>query len=122
MLSDRLLTCASCGLRFLDTAAEQLARRTEGVQAPPALCPGCRALEGLLVRRRGVVRWYDPRRGYGFLRDDAGADYFVHVSQLRQSGLPRLQRGQAVEFEIQEGEQGPQAVSLSVAPGAPPPE
>ena len=120
MPSDRLLTCTSCGLRFLDTAAEQFARRAEGVQAPPALCPGCRALETLLARRRGMVRWYDPRRGYGFVRDDVGADYFVHVSQLREAGLSRLRRGQNIEFEIQEGEQGPQAISLALADPAPP--
>jgi CspA family cold shock protein len=117
MLADRMLTCLSCGLRFLDTGAEQETRRAQGVAESPKQCPGCRALATLLVRRHGVVRWYDPRRGYGFVRDDAGTDLFVHVSQLRQAGLSRLRRGQPLDFEVEEGQHGPQAVHLALADG-----
>lgn len=115
VMRDRVLTCASCGLRFLDTLAEQRERAARGEDAAPAKCPGCRALEALVARRRGTVTWYDPRRGYGFLRDDAGDDVFVHVSQLREAGLARLRSGQALVFEVQEGPRGPQAAGLALA-------
>ncbi len=114
-LRDRLLACSSCGLRFLDTIAEQRQRALRGDIAAPAQCPGCRALETLTAVRRGTVTWYDPRRGYGFLRDGAGEDVFVHISQLREAGLARLRRGQVLPFEVQEGPRGPQAACLALA-------
>jgi CspA family cold shock protein len=70
---------------------------------------------------QGTVRWFDPERGFGFLApEDGSADLFVHASEIL--GEARLLReGQAVEFEVGEGERGPQAkrvrVTGDVAPG-----
>ena len=63
-----------------------------------------------------VVRWFDPDRGFGFLApDDGGEDLFVHASEIATSGGPKLLReGQAVEFEVGEGDRGPQALRVRV--------
>jgi CspA family cold shock protein len=63
-----------------------------------------------------VVRWFDPDRGFGFLApDDGGEDLFVHASEIATSAGPKLLReGQAVEFEVGEGDRGPQALRVRV--------
>jgi len=60
---------------------------------------------------QGTVRWFDPERGFGFLApDDGSADLFVHVSEIvGDSGTRLLREGQVVEFEVGEGDRGPQA-------------
>ena len=60
----------------------------------------------------GTVKWFDSNKGYGFIRPDHGSDVFVHVSALQASGLQRLQEGEAVEFDIEEGRKGPQAANV----------
>ena len=108
--TDRTLTCTSCGVAFLDTSRAQRQRAHREPPAPsPRLCPGCRALERLTRRRRGVVRWFDARKGYGFIRDEAGEDVFVHRSALAQPGRGRLRTGAPVEFYLRQEERGPVA-------------
>jgi CspA family cold shock protein len=65
---------------------------------------------------QGTVRWFDPERGFGFLApEDGSADVFVHASEIVGDGGARLLReGQAVEFEVGEGERGPQALRVRV--------
>ena len=60
----------------------------------------------------GTVKWFDPNRGYGFIRPEQGEDMFVQISTVQASGLQTLQEGQAVEFDIQQGQKGPQAANL----------
>ena len=73
---------------------------------------------------QGTVRWFDPERGFGFLApEDGSADLFVHASEIVGDGGTRLLReGQAVEFEVGEGDRGPQArgvrITGEVAAGA----
>ena len=73
----------------------------------------------------GTVRWFDAERGFGFLAlSDGAEDLFVHASEILGDGGARLLReGQAVEFEVGEGDRGPQArrvrVTGDTAPGAP---
>jgi CspA family cold shock protein len=66
----------------------------------------------------GTVKWFDPNRGYGFIRPEQGEDVFVHISAVQASGLQTLPEGQAVEFDIQQGRKGPQAAN--VRPGQAP--
>jgi len=61
----------------------------------------------------GTVKWFDPNRGYGFIRPEQGEDVFVHISAAQASGLQTLQEeGQAIEFDIEQGRKGPQAANL----------
>ncbi len=104
---DRMLVCGSCHVRFLWSAAQQRERLAlDPAAAPPKLCPGCQALHDLTARQRGVVRWYDPRKGYGFIRNQEGEDVFVHRSALSSEGRGRLRAGQEVEYEVAQTEKG----------------
>jgi cold shock protein len=60
----------------------------------------------------GTVKWFDPNKGYGFIRPDHGSDVFVHISALQASGPQTLQEGEAVEFDIEQGRKGPQAANV----------
>jgi cold shock protein len=65
---------------------------------------------GSVVRERGIVRWFNEQRGYGFLtRDNGGADVFVHYSAIQGKGFKTLEEGQEVEFEVAQGPKGLQA-------------
>ena len=62
--------------------------------------------------RQGTVKWFNATKGYGFLSDADGKDVFVHYSALQMDGLKELKDGEAVEFEVVEGEKGPQAANV----------
>jgi cold shock protein len=62
------------------------------------------------VRLTGTVKWFNNAKGFGFIgRDDGSADVFVHYSAINSDGYKSLQEGDHVEFEIVEGQKGPQA-------------
>jgi CspA family cold shock protein len=61
----------------------------------------------------GTVKWFNANRGYGFIRPESGSDVFVHVSAIQGDGS--LEDGQAVEFDIAQGQKGPQAVNVRPA-------
>jgi CspA family cold shock protein len=60
----------------------------------------------------GKVKWFSATKGYGFIESDEGGDVFVHYTAIEGSGFKTLEQGQAVEFEIQQGTKGPQAVRV----------
>lgn len=61
----------------------------------------------------GQVKWFNNAKGYGFIGRDGGADVFVHYTAIVGDGYRTLQQGDAVEFEIVEGQKGPQAANVS---------
>ena len=64
------------------------------------------------MRGRGRVKWFNERRGFGFIERDDGDDLFVHYSAIQMEGFKTLEEGQEVEFDIVEGEKGLQATNV----------
>ena len=62
----------------------------------------------------GTVKWFDTKKGYGFVADSASTDtdYFVHFSEIQSDNFKTLEEGQKVTFEIGEGKQGPVATKV----------
>ncbi len=61
---------------------------------------------------KGTVKWFDAKKGYGFITPEEGKDLFVHHSEIQGSGFKTLDEGQQVEFEVGEGPKGPQAKNV----------
>ncbi len=61
----------------------------------------------------GKVKWFNNSKGYGFIGREDGADVFVHYSAISGDGYRSLQEGDSVEFEIVEGQKGPQAANVA---------
>jgi CspA family cold shock protein len=64
-------------------------------------------------RLKGTVKWFNNAKGYGFIGREDGPDVFVHYSAISSEGYKSLQEGDAVEFEIVQGQKGPQAANVS---------
>jgi CspA family cold shock protein len=61
----------------------------------------------------GKVKWFNSEKGYGFIQTEGGNDVFVHFSAIQGDGFKTLEEGQEVEFEIVEGNRGPQAANVT---------
>ena len=64
---------------------------------------------------KGTVKWFNERKGFGFLSQEDGDDVFVHYSSIQSSGFKSLTEGQSVQFDVQDGLKGLQAVNVTVA-------
>jgi CspA family cold shock protein len=65
------------------------------------------------VRITGTVKWFNSKKGFGFItRDDGQGDVFVHFSAIQSRGFKTLEEGQKVEFEIAQDEKGPKATNV----------
>ncbi len=62
---------------------------------------------------KGTVKWFDARKGYGFISLEDGRDVFVHHTQINGSGFKSLDEGEKVEFEIRQSEKGDYAANVS---------
>ena len=62
---------------------------------------------------KGTVKWFNERKGFGFLSRDDGDDVFVHYSNIQSSGFKSLTEGQPVQFEVEDGPKGPTAVNVT---------
>lgn len=58
---------------------------------------------------RGQVKWFDPKKGYGFILGPSGQDVFVHYTQIEGDGFRSLKDGETVQYELVEGDKGYQA-------------
>lgn len=66
-------------------------------------------------RELGVVKWFNSEKGYGFIaRDNGEKDVFVHFSAISAEGFRTLREGQRVEFEVAQGDKGPQAQNVEI--------
>jgi cold shock protein len=62
---------------------------------------------------RGTVKWFNNAKGYGFIKRDSGEDLFVHFKSIVGDGYKSLKEGEAVQFEVEQGAKGLQAVKVS---------
>ena len=68
--------------------------------------------KGKSERLTGTVKWFNPAKGYGFIGRDEEEDIFVHFSSIQMDGYRVLKQGQVVEFELEDGPKGKQAVAV----------
>ncbi len=61
---------------------------------------------------KGTVKWFNDKKGYGFIRHEEGRDIFVHYSAINQAGFKTLTEGERVTFEIEESQRGPVAKNV----------
>ena len=60
----------------------------------------------------GTIKWFNGEKGYGFIAAEGGTDVFLHYSAIQMDGYKTLQEGQKVEFEVVQGQKGPQAENV----------
>ena len=63
--------------------------------------------------KTGTVKWFNAKKGFGFISDEEGNDVFVHFSALQMDGFKVLEEGEKVQFEVVKGDKGPQAANVS---------
>jgi CspA family cold shock protein len=66
-----------------------------------------------MARLTGTVKWFNDAKGYGFISREGGPDVFVHFSAIQGNGFKSLAEGDRVEFEIVQGQKGPQAADVT---------
>ena len=62
----------------------------------------------------GTVKWFNPEKGFGFISQEEGPDVFVHFSAIQGDGYRNLEENQKVEFDVSQGQKGPQAGNVRV--------
>ncbi len=65
---------------------------------------------------KGTVKWFDSKKGYGFIIAEDGKEVFVHYTGIVKEGFKTLTEGQLVEYELGNGEKGEQAINVTVVP------
>ena len=60
----------------------------------------------------GTVKWFSNKKGFGFIEREEGADVFVHHSSIQMDGFKTLEEGEAVQFQVVDGDKGPQATNI----------
>lgn len=66
-----------------------------------------------IIMATGKVKWFDEKKGFGFIERTEGSDVFVHFKSIKEEGFKTLTEGQAVQFEVEKGQKGPQASNVT---------
>jgi cold shock protein len=90
------------------------ASRSDLASAGPHAVTGAAPNSKKVEMAQGTVKWFNGDKGYGFIAVDGGQEVFVHFSAITGGGYRSLQEGQQVEFDITQGQKGPQAENVKV--------
>lgn len=112
---DTWATCEKCGKRFIFTIEEQRRLAELGFEVlPPPLCPSCQKETELAPGpHEGVIKWYDPDRGYGFIIQRSGSEIFFHRTGIVPGEMPDFPNGTRVTYLVEQTRRGPQAVEVA---------
>lgn len=113
--TSRSIVCQRCGRGFVLTPSYRdfLSRRGVKVKVP-MLCMTCFLKAGPLPKQEGEVKWFNPRKRYGFIVTEEGRDIFVHQQQILAGKGNAPHEGQAVRFHLQHSPKGPEAVNVEL--------
>lgn len=114
-LDDKTLYCARCGITYLWSKEEQshAAKQSDNEQLiTPIHCSGCRTLLPKIDRHRGIVKWFNGRKRFGFIMPYEGKEIFMHGSEVRKKS--RIKPGDLVEFSLKASKRGPVATDVQL--------
>lgn len=118
MITDQTLYCAHCGISFLWSKEEQnqATKRDDSTQelSTPIHCSGCQQLLPDAGRQRGVIKWFNGRKRFGFIVPYEGKEIFLHGSEVRKKS--RLKPGDLVEFSLKDSDRGKIAADVLLLP------
>ncbi len=108
---DDLLYCEHCAISFLWSSEEQKQQPEMPTKMPTTkFCPGCRRLLPSVGRERGLVKWFNHRKQFGFIVRRNAAEIFAPASEIQKP--QRLNEGDLVEFSVGSSERGPVAQEI----------
>ena len=110
--TDKILKCMNCGADFLFTVEEQQELVSKGLAPHRRYCRACQSNDEVGSEYEGRVKWFDDRKGYGFIEWNGGKEVFVHYSAIRGQGFRTLKEGERVRFRVKEGTKGLQALDV----------
>ena len=110
--TDRILRCVGCGADFLFTIEEQRELVSRGLTPRRRFCQACRSSGEMGLGCEGRVKWFDERKGYGFIEWDEGEDVFVHYSSIHDQRFRTLKEGEKVRFRVAKDARGLQALDV----------
>lgn len=110
-----VVICQRCGRGFVVTSnyLDMLARRGRNV-VRPVLCPTCFMKAGPRPKQHGEVKWFSPRKHYGFIVTDKGSEVFFHQRQIVGERTDETQEGQPVRFHVRDAAKGPEALNVEI--------
>ncbi len=115
---DTWATCEKCGKQFIFTVEEQRRLDEMGLEVEPTFCPECRESKELEPlesgEQRGVVKWYESKKRYGFITMRNGNDIFFHRNAIAEGKEKDFAEGAKVTFSVAESDKGPEATEVKL--------
>ncbi|MBN1658430.1 MAG: cold shock domain-containing protein [Anaerolineae bacterium] len=111
----RSATCQRCGSGFVLTATYDDLLERRGIKVTtPLLCPTCFLTKGPMPKKHGEVKWFNPRKRFGFIVSDEGEELFFHERQLVAEDDRHPREGETVRFHVHYPIKGPEALNVEL--------